>query len=185
MAHARGLCEITPMADPSRSAVFFDRDGTLNVDLDYVYRPGDLRWQPGAIAAVRLVNDLGAKAIVITNQSGVARGLFTETDVARFHERMSEDLAAAGARIEAWYACYHLKDAPVAAYAHPDHPDRKPNPGMVLRALLDHGLDPARCLMVGDKPRDIEAGRRAGVRGVLYGGGRLDVCVEQALGLKD
>ena len=185
MAPAPGLCQVRPMTDLLRSAVLFDRDGTLNVDLDYVYRPGDLRWQPGAIEAVRLVNDLGHKAIVITNQSGVARGLFTEADVARFHVRMSEDLAAAGGRIDAWYACYHLKDAPIAAYAHPDHPDRKPNPGLVLRAIAEHGLDPDQCLMVGDKPRDIEAGRRAGVRGVLYGGGRLDVCIGQALGLRD
>jgi D-glycero-D-manno-heptose 1,7-bisphosphate phosphatase len=167
------------------AAVFFDRDGTLNVDLEYVYRPGDLRWQPGAIAAVKLVNALGRKAIVITNQSGVARGMFAEADVHRFHARMSEDLAAEGAHIDAWYACYHLKDAKLPEYAHPDHPDRKPNPGMVLRAIVDHGLDPDACLMVGDKPRDIEAGRRAGVRGVLYGGGRLDVCVAQALGLRD
>ncbi len=171
------------MVNPSGGAVFFDRDGTLNVDLDYVYHPGDLRWQPGAIEAVRLTGELGLKAIVVTNQSGVARGMFTEADVARFHARMSEDLAAAGARIDAWYACYHLKDAPVAAYAHPDHPDRKPNPGLLRRAIAEHGLDPARCLMVGDKPRDIEAGRRAGVRGVLYGGGRLDLCLREALGL--
>ena len=98
---------------------------------------------------------------------------------------MAEDLANYGARIDAWYACFHLRDAPVTTYAHPDHPDRKPNPGMVLRAIADHGLDPEHCLMVGDKPRDIEAGRRAGVRGALYGGGRLDVCVGQALGLRD
>lgn len=162
-------------------AVFFDRDGTLNVDREYVFRVEDLAWEPGAIEAVKAVNDRGLKAIVVTNQSGVARGLYTLADMDRFHVAMSADLARAGAHVDAWYACPYLADAQVAAYRHPDHPDRKPNPGMVLRALADFSLDPSRCLMVGDKDRDIEAGRRAGVRGVLYTGGRLDELVVRAL----
>jgi histidinol-phosphate phosphatase family protein len=159
----------------SAGAVIFDRDGTLNVDLGYVFRADDLRWTPGAVAAVRMVNERGLKAIVATNQSGVGRGLYDEAAMHAFHARMSADLAAAGARIDAWYFCPFLPDAPVAAFAHRDHPDRKPNPGMILRALADHELDPSRCLMIGDAQRDVEAGERAGVRGLLYPGGRLDL----------
>jgi D-glycero-D-manno-heptose 1,7-bisphosphate phosphatase len=90
---------------------------------------------------------------------------------------MRAELAAAGARIDAFYVCPYLPDAPVAAFAHPDHPDRKPNPGLLLRAIDDWGIDPARALMIGDSPRDLEAARRAGVRGVLFAGGDLDAFV--------
>jgi D-glycero-D-manno-heptose 1,7-bisphosphate phosphatase len=165
-----------------RGAVFFDRDGTLNEDLDYVHRVEDLRWMPGAVEAVGLVNDHGLLAIVVTNQSGVGRGMYALDDMERFHAAMIADLAAGGARIDGWYACPFIENAVVPAYDHPNHPDRKPNPGMVLRAIEEFGLDPALCLMVGDKDRDIEAGRRAGVRGVLYEGGRLDALVRKALG---
>ncbi|MDZ4761756.1 MAG: HAD family hydrolase [Alphaproteobacteria bacterium] len=165
----------------AQGAILFDRDGTLNVDFDYVFRPDDLEWIEGAIRAVQLVNASGLLAIVVTNQSGVGRGYYSEADVDVFHARMSAELGLSGARIDAWYSCPFLPDAAIPAFAHRDHPDRKPNPGMVLRAIREHGLDPALCAIVGDKDRDIEAGRRAGVRGFLYSGGPLDAVVEQAL----
>ena len=156
-----------------RGGVIFDRDGTLNHDAGYTFRPEDLRWIDGAIEAVRLVNDLGLVAIVATNQSGVGRGYFEETDVHRFHRAMEADLARAGARIDAFYHCPYLEDATVPAYRMPDPPDRKPNPGMLLRAMGDFDLDPVRTLMIGDHERDVEAARRAGILGVLYPGGSL------------
>lgn len=156
-----------------RGGVIFDRDGTLNHDAGYTFRPEDLRWIDGAIEAVRLVNELGLVAIVATNQSGVGRGYFEEADVHRFHRAMEADLARAGARIDAFYHCPYLEDATVPAYRMPDPPDRKPNPGMLLRAMGDFDLDPARTLMIGDHERDVEAARRAGIMGVLYPGGSL------------
>ncbi|MDZ4776829.1 MAG: HAD family hydrolase [Alphaproteobacteria bacterium] len=156
-----------------RGGVIFDRDGTLNHDAGYTHLPEDLRWMDGAIEAVRLVNDLGLAAVVATNQSGVGRGYFDEAAVHRFHEAMQADLARAGARIDAFYHCPYLEDATEAAYRMPDPPDRKPNPGMLLRAMGDFNLDPARTLMIGDHERDVEAARRAGISGLLYPGGSL------------
>lgn len=164
-------------AGPKRAAVILDRDGVLNLDLGYVGEIGRLRWVAGARAAVRRINAAGLLAIVATNQSGVARGLFNLDAVDALHAHMQAELAAEGARIDAFYVCPFLPDAPVAAFAHPDHPDRKPNPGMILRALADWSIDPARALVIGDKPRDLEAGRRAGVAGALFSGGDLDAFV--------
>lgn len=164
-----------------RRAVFFDRDGVLNVDRDYVYKVEDLEWMPGAKAAVARLNAAGVLVIVVTNQSGVARGYFAEADVDRFHEAMQADLAAVGARIDAFYSAPYHENAVEQRYRHPDHPDRKPNPGMVLRAIDDFGIDPARSIIIGDKPRDIAAGAAAGVPGFLYQGGDLDEFVRARL----
>jgi D-glycero-D-manno-heptose 1,7-bisphosphate phosphatase len=160
-----------------RAAVFLDRDGVLNRDHGYVGAPERFAWVTGAPAAVARLNRAGLLVIVATNQSGVARGLFDLAAVDALHAHMRAELAAAGARIDAFYVCPYLPDAPVAAFAHPDHPDRKPNPGLLLRAIDDWGIDPARALMIGDSPRDLEAARRAGVRGVLFAGGDLDAFV--------
>ncbi len=160
-----------------RAAAILDRDGVLNVDHGYVGDPDRLEWIPGAILAVKRLNDAGLLVIVATNQSGVARGLFTLADLERVHEKMGADLAATGAHIDAFYVCPYLPDAPVAAFAHPDHPDRKPNPGMILKALAEWDIDPTRAILIGDSERDLEAGRRAGVRGVLFEGGDLDAFV--------
>lgn len=157
-----------------RAAVIFDRDGVLNVNHGYVGDVSRFEWTLGARAAVRRVNDAGVLAIVATNQSGVARGYFDAGAPARLHDAMQADLAAAGAHIDAFYVCPFLADAPIAAFAHPDHPDRKPNPGMILRAVADWSIDPARALMIGDKPSDVEAARRGGIRGILFLGGDLD-----------
>lgn len=154
-------------------AVFFDRDGVLNEDSGYLHRIEDFRWMPGARAALRMVREAGLRAIVVTNQSGVARGLYGEADVATLHAWMRADLARDGIDIDAFYSCPHHADATVARYRHADHPDRKPNPGMILRAMRDWGIDPARALIVGDKESDMDAGRRAGIPGLLYAGGDL------------
>ncbi|HEY3813135.1 MAG TPA: HAD family hydrolase [Caulobacteraceae bacterium] len=158
-------------------AAFLDRDGVLIVDKGYPHRPEDLVFIDGAAAAVRRLRHAGFKIVVVTNQSGVARGLFTLAEMDAFHTLMRETLAAAGADIDAIYACPYLPDAPVAEFSHPDHPDRKPNPGMILRAIADLDLDPDRSILIGDKDSDMEAARRAGVAGAKFRGGDLDAFV--------
>ena len=160
-----------------RRGVIFDRDGVLNVDHGYVGQPEQLEWTPGARRAVRRLNEAGIATAVVTNQSGVARGYYDLAAVERLHETMRADLAADGAWLDAIYVCPYLPEAAVAAFAHPDHPDRKPNPGMVLRAIAELDLDPALTVVIGDQPSDLEAARRAGVAGALFTGGNLDAFV--------
>lgn len=157
-----------------RPAVILDRDGVLNVDHGYVGDESRLEWVPGAALAVRQLNDLGLLVIVATNQSGVGRGLFDMAAVDRLHAAMRDHLTrATGAWVDAFYVCPYLPDAAVAKYAHPNHPDRKPNPGMVLRAIEDWSIDPSRALVIGDNARDLQAGAAAGVAGALFPGGDL------------
>jgi D-glycero-D-manno-heptose 1,7-bisphosphate phosphatase len=159
-----------------------DRDGVLNLDLGYVHRADQLVLVDGAAAAVRRLNAAGWAVSVITNQSGVARGLYDEAAIGRFHAAMDAALAAEGARVDAYYYCAFHPDAVVPAYRHADHPDRKPNPGMVLRALADFAVPPERAFLIGDQASDIEAARRARVRGYLFEGGDLDALVAEVLG---
>ena len=156
-----------------RPALFLDRDGVLNEDRGYVHRWEDFCWIPGAREAVAAFNARDWWVFVVTNQSGVGRGYYSEADVLAVHARMEADLAAAGARIDAFYYCPFHPEALEDRYRHPDPPDRKPNPGMLLRAMADWPVDAARSVMVGDKAIDLEAGRRAGVRSLLFPGGDL------------
>ncbi len=160
-----------------RAGVIFDRDGVLIVDHGYVGEVERLEWMPGARQAIRRLNAAGVVVAVATNQSGVARGYFDEVAVDCLHAVMRADLTADGAYIDAIYVCPFLADAPVTRYAHPDHPDRKPNPGMVLRAIADLDLDPTRTVLIGDKPSDVEAATRGGVAGALFPGGDLEAFV--------
>jgi D-glycero-D-manno-heptose 1,7-bisphosphate phosphatase len=151
--------------DEPRGAVIFDRDGVLNLDVGYPHRPDQIVWTEGAAEAVRAVNEAGLYAFVATNQSGVGRGYFAAADVEALHAWMAAELARAGARIDAFVYC-------------PDHPDRasrrrKPGPGMIIELLERYPVDPARTVMVGDKPSDLEAAQAAGIEGVLFEGGSL------------
>lgn len=157
-----------------RRAVIFDRDGVLNVDHGYVYEVDKLEWVAGAKRAVRRCNDAGVLAIVATNQSGIGRGYYDEAAMHALHDQMQADLAAEGAHLDAIYYCPFHPDAEDERLRHSDHPDRKPNPGMVLRALEEWSLDPADVILIGDKDTDIEAAERAGVKGFLFTGGNLD-----------
>jgi D-glycero-D-manno-heptose 1,7-bisphosphate phosphatase len=158
---------------PLRPALFLDRDGVLNEDRGYVSRWEDFRWIPGAREAVAAFNRAGWLVIVVTNQSGVGRGYYTEDAMHALHARMGEDLAAAGGRIDAFYHAPQHPDAPAKAYRHPDPPLRKPNPGMILQALQDWPIDREASLLIGDKPSDLAAAERAGVRAALFEGGNL------------
>ena len=169
-------------AKPPLKAVFFDRDGVLNLDHGYVCEPDQLDWIPGAREAVAILNAAGVKVLVVTNQSGVARGYFTEAQVDGFHAALQAGLARVGGRIDAFYVAPHHEDATVERYRHPDHPDRKPNPGMILRGLADAALAPEETVLVGDKASDIEAARRAGVEGLRFRGGDLLDFLREALG---
>ncbi|MNK40886.1 D-glycero-alpha-D-manno-heptose-1,7-bisphosphate 7-phosphatase [compost metagenome] len=164
-----------------RPGAFLDRDGILIVDCGYPHRPDQLVLIPGAAEAVKRLNDAGYVVVIVTNQSGVARGLFSEETMHGFNALLVQRLAEAGARIDAVYACPFHSDAVVDRYRHPDHPDRKPNPGMLLKAVAEHDLDPARSLMIGDQASDMEAAQRAGVVGYRFEGGNLDHLVAAAL----
>ncbi|WP_293898141.1 HAD family hydrolase [Phenylobacterium sp.] len=165
--------------DPiQRPALFLDRDGVLNEDQGYVYRWEDFRWIPGAREAVAAFNRAGWLVIVVTNQSGVGRGFYTEDAVHALHAAMAADLATAGAHIDAFYHAPQHPDAEAAAYRHPDPPLRKPNPGMILQALADWPIDREASLLIGDKPSDLEAALRAGIRGLLFEGGDLKAFLE-------
>ena len=156
-----------------KPALFLDRDGVLNEDQGYVHRWEDFRWIPGAREVVAAFNRAGWLVIVVTNQSGVGRGYYTEAAMHALHAQMSAELAEAGARIDAFYFCPQHPDAPEECYRHPDPPDRKPNPGMILRALADWPIDRERSLLVGDKESDLQAAYRAGVRALHFQGGDL------------
>jgi D-glycero-D-manno-heptose 1,7-bisphosphate phosphatase len=153
-------------------AVIFDRDGVLNRDVRYAYRPDQIEWVEGAIAAVKAVNDAGLFAFVATNQSGVARGYYTEADVAALHAWMNTELAKHGARIDAFAFCPHHVDGTVAAYARACD-CRKPAPGMILDLLSRFPVDPYLVLMIGDNLSDVSAAEAAGIKGVLFEGGSL------------
>jgi len=171
-----------PPAPPPVPAVFLDRDGVLIVDSGYPHLKEHLDLIPGAADAVRRLNALGYLVVIVTNQSGVARGLFTEDQMHAFNALLVRRLAGKGARIGAVYACPFHHDAQDPRWFHADHPDRKPNPGMILKATAEHGIDLARSFLIGDRQSDLEAARRAGVSGFLFESGNLDDFVRDLLG---
>lgn len=162
-----------PDSAAPRPALFLDRDGVLNEDQGYVHRWEDFHWIPGAKETVAAFNRAGWLVIVVTNQSGVGRGYYTEEAVHELHRHMQDDLAKSGAHIDAFYHAPQHPEAAEPAYRHPDPPLRKPNPGMILQALQDWPIDAEASLLIGDKPSDLEAALRAGIRGVLFEGGDL------------
>jgi D-glycero-D-manno-heptose 1,7-bisphosphate phosphatase len=149
-----------------RPAAFLDRDGTLNVDDGYSHDPADLVWIDGAVEAVRGLNDAGWYVFVCTNQAGVAHGYYDEAAVDRFHSAMQAELSRAGAHVDAFYHCPFHPNATIDAYRHDDHPDRKPNPGMLMQAMAQWPIRRDESVMVGDQPSDLAAAAAAGVRGI-------------------
>jgi D-glycero-D-manno-heptose 1,7-bisphosphate phosphatase len=149
-----------------QAAVFLDRDGTINEEVGYLDRIEKLRLIPGAAEAIRLINESGMKAIVVTNQSGVARGILAESFVAEIHARLRKMLRAEGAFLDGVYYCPHHPSEGLGDYLRTCD-CRKPAPGLLLRAAEELQLDLTRSYMVGDTLKDIEAGTRAGVKGIL------------------
>ncbi|MBR3624470.1 MAG: HAD family hydrolase [Selenomonadaceae bacterium] len=148
-------------------AVFFDRDGTLNVDKDYLYKIEDFEWTTGAPEAIKYVRSKGYKAIVITNQSGVARGMYTVDDVNRLHAYMNESLKAYDTQIDGFYFCPHHPKGSVPEFT-TDCDCRKPKSGLILEAAADFNLSLAESIMFGDRERDVLCAQNVGVRGALF-----------------
>jgi D-glycero-D-manno-heptose 1,7-bisphosphate phosphatase len=154
------------MPDALRRAVFLDRDGTLNVDSGYVSRPQDVRLIEGAAEGVKLLGDAGYELVIVSNQSGIARGMMTLAQADAVDERLRALLAQRGVTVAALYRCPHLPTGSVAAFA-VECDCRKPKPGMLLAAARDRGIDLAASWMIGDGARDVEAGLAAGCRAIL------------------
>lgn len=151
----------------TRPAAFLDRDGVVNLDRGYVHRWEDFEFVPGAVDALRRLQARGHALVIVTNQSGIARGLYGEPELQALGATLDAHLQGLGVRLAAIEYCPHLPDAPVAAYACACD-CRKPGPGMILRAAKALQLDLAASILFGDKPSDVEAARRAGVgRAVL------------------
>ena len=154
--------------DTAKRAVFLDRDGTIMDDVGYPTSPDQIRILPGVPPALRRLRQAGFLLLVVTNQSALARGWLTEAQLEAIHLRLNETLGAEGAQIDAFYHCPHLPDGRIERYAR-DCECRKPAPGLLLRAASDWGVELSRSYMVGDSPRDVEAGRRAGCHSILIG----------------
>ncbi len=165
---------------PRRPAIFFDRDGVLNQDHGYVGDIGRFHWTKTAITAVKLVNDRGYFAFVVTNQSGVARGYFDEDAVRRVHKHMQCELRAHGAHLDAIRFCPHHPDGVVERFAKACA-CRKPRSGMVLDLLDTWPVDVERSLLVGDKPGDLAAAQGAGIAAVRFDGSDLEAMLRSHL----
>jgi len=149
-----------------KPAVFLDRDGTINVDKHYLHRVEDFEFIPGAVQAIKTLKNAGYSVIVVTNQSGVARDYFSLDDVARLHEHIQKQLAAAGTGIDAFYVCPHHPEEGQGEYLK-NCDCRKGRPGLLLQASVDLGIDLQKSFMIGDKLADIEAGENAGCQPIL------------------
>jgi D-glycero-D-manno-heptose 1,7-bisphosphate phosphatase len=148
------------------AAVFLDRDGTLIEEVGYLDRPERVQLYPWTVDAIRALNRAGLRTVMVTNQSGIARGFFTEADVARVHDHIAGLLAAGGAHLDAYYYCPHHPDGKVAEYAKACE-CRKPGRALVDRAVAEFGIDPAASYAVGDRWFDVSLARTVGAKGIL------------------
>jgi D-glycero-D-manno-heptose 1,7-bisphosphate phosphatase len=154
------------MTTPSAPAVFLDRDGTIIDEVGYLDRPERVVLFPYSIAAIRALNLAGFRTVMVTNQSGIARGFFDEAVVHDIHRHIAEELRAGGAYLDAYYYCPHHPDGHVAGYGGPCD-CRKPRPGLVERATRELGVDPARSFTVGDRWLDVKLAANVGAKGIL------------------
>jgi D-glycero-D-manno-heptose 1,7-bisphosphate phosphatase len=143
-------------------AVFLDRDGTINVDKGYVHRIADFEFLPGAVDALALLARAGIDIIVVSNQSGIARGLFSETDLAAVNAHMTAELLRHGVKLAGIYVCPHHPQGSVPRYRLVCA-CRKPRPGLLIAAMRARGLEAREAVMIGDKNSDVDAGRAAGL----------------------
>ena len=164
-----------------RSAVFFDRDGVLNIDKAYVHKIEDFEWVAGAREAIKLCNDRGYLAFVVTNQAGVARGYYGIEAIQTLHDWMSADLAQIGAHIDEFQYCPYHEEGVVAEWRQASD-RRKPAPGMILDCLKGWPVLKESSLLVGDMPHDLEAAVAAGIKGHLFEGGDLLSFIRPLLG---
>lgn len=151
---------------PARPAVFLDRDGTLIEEVGYLDRPERVQLYPWTIASIRALNAAAIPVVIITNQSGVARGFFTETVVDAVHRHIADLLAEGGAHIDAYYYCPHHRDGSIVEYTK-ECDCRKPGRGLVDRAVRELQVEPGRSFTIGDRWLDVALARTIGGRGVL------------------
>jgi len=156
-----------------RRALFLDRDGVINVDHGYVAAREQFEWIPGARKTIRAATDAGWHVFVVTNQAGIARGLYTEAAMQDLHAWMTDEVRRAGGTLDDLRFCPFHPDAAVAAYRHPAHPWRKPAPGMLLDLIRAWQIDPAQAVLVGDQDTDLQAAAAAGVPAQKFTGGNL------------
>jgi D-glycero-D-manno-heptose 1,7-bisphosphate phosphatase len=168
------------MSVASRPAAFLDRDGVLNFDDGYIGTRERIRWMPSVATAIRTLNEAGYFVFVISNQSGVARGMFGEQDVRDLHDWMRNELQRDGARIDDFRFCPHHAEGSVADYA-VDCDCRKPKPGMLRDLMTAWPVRAQGSFVIGDKPSDIEAAKAAGLPGFLFAGGDLAAFIADVL----
>lgn len=162
-------------------AIFFDRDGVLNEEIGYLHEVEKFVWTEGAREAIKFCNENNFFAIVITNQGGIAKGLYTERDVKILHEFMQSELKKIGAHIDDFFYCPHHEEGIIPEYTKICD-CRKPKPKMILQACEKFDIDPKKSFMIGDKQRDIDAGKNAGLRGeFLFTGGNLFELVKKII----
>jgi D-glycero-D-manno-heptose 1,7-bisphosphate phosphatase len=161
-------------------AAFLDRDGVINYDDGYIGTRDRVRWIPNVAKAIRRLNEAGYFVFFFTNQSGVARGYFTEEDVNKLHDWMRGELARDGARIDDIRFCPHHPQGTVTGYIQ-DHSWRKPAPGMLLDLAEHWPIQLEGSFVIGDRASDIEAGQAMGLPGFLFSGGDLDAFVANVM----
>jgi len=144
-------------------AIFLDRDGTINVEKNYLHKIEEWEWTPHAPEAIKLINDAGYLAVVVSNQAGIARGYYSQQDVLQLHQQVDVLLAKYGARIDAYYFCPHHTDIGIIR----DCNCRKPNAGMFIQAQEDWDIDFENSYMIGDKLIDAEAAKKVGITPII------------------
>ncbi len=142
-------------------AAFFDRDGTINVEVNYLYKIEDFRFIDGMPELIKKYNDEGYIVIVVTNQAGIARRYYTEEDMHKLHKHINQELEKIGAHIDAFYFCPHHPDITGVCKC------RKPKPGMIEQAIKDFNIDVSKSILYGDKPWDMEAGKKCGIETII------------------
>lgn len=149
-----------------RKVIFLDRDGTINVEKDYLYKWEDFEFEKNAITGLKRLNDLGYELIVVTNQSGIARGYYTEEDLSLLNKKMCEELKRNGITILDCFYCPHHPEKGIGKYKK-DCDCRKPNSGMLEKAYKKYNIDLKNSFMIGDKESDLKAGDKKGVTSIL------------------
>lgn len=161
---------------PLRPAIFFDRDGVLNEDTGFPHKPEHIRWVEGAKEAVAFARAKGYLIFIVTNQSGIARGLYSEADVEALHAWMNKELGG----VDAFAYCPHHPTEGVGAYK-TECACRKPKPGMITHFLEIYAVDKDKSLLIGDRESDVEAAKAAGIKGFLYEKGNIAAFLEASI----